>query len=155
MWCQGRQTIMSNNLQFVRCASCPFKLTSNLRPSAEKPSKIKNTFLATSRFCVSNHPSCDDSSECGHYFQSIEHCKKAVMQLLLVTNESLAVLSLRDEHAPKGCLLDAQLRAYFNAAGKKESDYTGLMSVCALRASNGESSMQIGSSRGLYFIMRQ
>ena len=108
------------------------------RCCAEKPNE-KGAFLVTPQFCVSNRQSCKETSICGRYISSVEDCKKALAQLPLVRNMSRTILTLNDHRAPKGCLLDAELEAYFNAGGTSESNYGGLMSVCLIRAKKGDS----------------
>ena len=58
------------------------------------------------------------------------------MHLPLIRNASRAVLTLNDNRAPKGCLLDANLHAFFNYRGILDSHYN-LMSVCSIQAKEG------------------
>ena len=111
----------------------------NLCCCAEKPDD-ESAFVVTPRFCVSNRQSCEETSICGRYIDSTEDCKEAVSELPLVRNRSRTILTLNEPRAPKGCLLDAELRAYFNTAGTSQSNYAGLMSVCSVRGKKGASS---------------
>ena len=99
-----------------------------------------NAFLTTQQFCVSHNQFCDETSTCGCYIDSAEDCREAVTQLPLVRNGSFAVLSLSGEMArlaPQGCLLDSEMRAFFNAGGTRSSKYDALMSVCKAQAKEG------------------
>ena len=58
------------------------------------------------------------------------------MHLPLIRNGSLTILTLNDNRAPKGCLLDANLHAFFNYRGILDSHYN-LMSVCSIQAKEG------------------
>ena len=121
----------------------PFRMhadsSCNLCWCAEKPDD-ESAFVVTPRFCVSNRQSCEETSICGRYINSTKDCEEAVSELPLVRNTSRAILTLNEPHAPKGCLLDAELGAYFNTAGTAHSDYAGLMSVCSVRRKKGDSS---------------
>ena len=59
------------------------------------------------------------------------------MQLPLNRNTSL-VHSVDVVEAPKGCLLDSGLNAFFNAGGSANSNYSGLLSICSVRAQRGK-----------------
>ena len=140
MWCGSWQTVLPRHLRLVWCVSA---LSGRMLTAAaifcccaEKPDD-ESAFVVTPRVCVSNRQSCEGTSICGRYINSATDCEEAVLQLPLVRNTNSTILTVNEPRAPKGCLLDAELRTYFNTAGTSESDFAGLMSVCSVRGKKG------------------
>ena len=125
-YCGGVHNAFSEQLCPRSCNSC------------WKTAEGTQALLLFSTFCVSTGPQCLATSRCGEYIESTEACEHALMQLPLVKNMSATkIYSLADERAPKGCLIDSELRGFFNSAGSQYSKYAGLKSVCSVRSKSG------------------
>ena len=80
-------------------------------------------------FCLSSSQSCDPTSKCGDQIRTAEECKKAAIELRV-----LSVLTvINHKPAPAGCFVDDQARAFFNNETQAGSDYSFLKSMCRLK----------------------
>ena len=110
--------------------------------ACEKPAD-NSAFAMSTRFCISNRPYCDPTSECGSTIESQQECAEAMLGGQLAIQHNLSIVSLKSKGTnandlPRGCLLDEILRPFFNAEGSDLNNIAGLLSVCRVNAKNGE-----------------